>query len=182
MKVFRVCSRELAFFFPEFVVPETKRKKSAKKVQRTLALIRPDALRERKGQWHGQRMHEWFIFILFFWSNMGTSLLPRSCGHIRGVGLGEGENAFMELAAKKFWGHIREGSQCGELPLRSPSVIIIVCMTEICMQCHRHTVKHVYKDHPRDQQNVVFIHRCTQVCRFNNMESIPLGTCKMCFL
>ncbi len=37
----------------------------------------------------------------------------------------------------------------------------------------------VYKEHPRDQHNVVFIYtQVVFICRFNNMENIPPGTCK----
>ena len=42
-------SRELAFFFPTFKVPTLPQTGRKPKIQRTLALIRPDALRDRKG-------------------------------------------------------------------------------------------------------------------------------------
>ena len=49
-KLFCIClffvRRELAFFFPEFVVPTAEGKP---KVQRTLALVRPDAFKLHKG-------------------------------------------------------------------------------------------------------------------------------------
>ena len=41
--------RELAFFYPDFVAPTIVQKRKKKRLQRTLALIRPDALRTRKG-------------------------------------------------------------------------------------------------------------------------------------
>ena len=42
------------------------------------------------------------------------------------------------------------------------------------------TVKLVYKDHPGNQHNMVFVHRWSlYTLRFNNMESMPLGTCKI---
>lgn len=41
--------RELAFFFPDFVAPTVLNKRKKRRLQRTLALIRPDALRTRKG-------------------------------------------------------------------------------------------------------------------------------------
>ncbi len=37
----------------------------------------------------------------------------------------------------------------------------------------------VYKDHPGDQQNLVLYTQVVFICRFNNMENIPLGTCKI---
>ena len=43
-----VC-RELAFFFPTFAVPTIESKTKKKQIQRTLALIRPDALAAKKG-------------------------------------------------------------------------------------------------------------------------------------
>lgn len=42
-------SRELAFFYPDFVAPTIIQKRKKKRLQRTLALIRPDALRTRRG-------------------------------------------------------------------------------------------------------------------------------------
>ena len=53
--------------------------------------------------------------------------------------------------------------------------------THLCNLWDRNTVKLVYKDHPRDQRNVVLIHLggLYMEMRFNNMESMPLGTCKM---
>jgi hypothetical protein len=42
-------NRELAFFFPDFAAPTVINKRKKKRLQRTLALIRPDALRTRKG-------------------------------------------------------------------------------------------------------------------------------------
>ncbi|PFX23757.1 Thioredoxin domain-containing protein 3-like [Stylophora pistillata] len=41
-------ARELAFFYPDFVAPTVTQKRKKKRLQRTLALIRPDALRTRK--------------------------------------------------------------------------------------------------------------------------------------
>ena len=42
--------RELAFFYPDFVSPTVKTRIASKQSsQRTLALIRPDALRHHKG-------------------------------------------------------------------------------------------------------------------------------------
>ncbi len=41
------------------------------------------------------------------------------------------------------------------------------------------TVKLAYKDHPMHQQNMVFYTQVFFMCRFNNMENISLGTCKM---
>jgi len=41
-------ARELAFFFPDFVKKKTSQSKGPARVQRTLALIRPDALRKYK--------------------------------------------------------------------------------------------------------------------------------------
>ena len=40
------------------------------------------------------------------------------------------------------------------------------------------TVKLVHKDH-MDQQNMLLIHKWSLYGKCNNMESIPLGTCKM---
>ena len=42
--------RELGFFFPNFVVPTVQSEGAKVKVQRTLALIRPDALKDKKGK------------------------------------------------------------------------------------------------------------------------------------
>lgn len=42
--------RELGFFFPDFVAPTVAGKRKKRKLQRTLALIRPHALQERKGK------------------------------------------------------------------------------------------------------------------------------------
>ncbi len=49
---------------------------------------------------------------------------------------------------------------------------------ELRMHSHRYDlpVELVYKDH---RQNVVFIHRWFYTCRFYNMKSILMGTCKM---
>lgn len=41
-------ARELAFFYPDFVAPTVTQKRKKKRLQRTLALIRPDALRTRR--------------------------------------------------------------------------------------------------------------------------------------
>ncbi|XP_020893204.1 thioredoxin domain-containing protein 3 homolog isoform X2 [Exaiptasia diaphana] len=41
-------ARELAFFFPDFAAPTVLGKRKKRRLQRTLALIRPDALRTRK--------------------------------------------------------------------------------------------------------------------------------------
>ncbi|XP_065051819.1 thioredoxin domain-containing protein 3 homolog isoform X2 [Rhopilema esculentum] len=41
-------ARELAFFFPEFNVPKVQEKRKKKRIQRTLALIRPGAYTQRK--------------------------------------------------------------------------------------------------------------------------------------
>ncbi|XP_078344639.1 thioredoxin domain-containing protein 3 homolog isoform X2 [Oculina patagonica] len=41
-------ARELAFFYPDFVAPTVIQKRKKKRLQRTLALIRPDALRTRR--------------------------------------------------------------------------------------------------------------------------------------
>ena len=41
--------RELAFFYPDFVAPTIVQRRKKKRLQRTLALIRPDALKTRKG-------------------------------------------------------------------------------------------------------------------------------------
>ena len=42
-------ARELAFFFPDFVAPPVA---GAAKIQRTLALVRPDAYKNHKGKWN----------------------------------------------------------------------------------------------------------------------------------
>ncbi|XP_068752060.1 thioredoxin domain-containing protein 3 homolog isoform X3 [Montipora capricornis] len=42
-------ARELAFFYPDFVAPTVIQRRKKKRLQRTLALIRPDALRTRRG-------------------------------------------------------------------------------------------------------------------------------------
>ncbi|EDO42234.1 predicted protein, partial [Nematostella vectensis] len=41
-------ARELAFFFPDFAAPTVANKRKKRQLQRTLALIRPDALRSRR--------------------------------------------------------------------------------------------------------------------------------------
>ena len=41
-------ARELAFFFPDFNVPKVTVKQKKKRLQRTLALIRPNALAKRR--------------------------------------------------------------------------------------------------------------------------------------
>ena len=41
-------ARELAFFFPDFNTPVVERLQKKKRLQRTLALIRPNALRKRR--------------------------------------------------------------------------------------------------------------------------------------
>ena len=41
--------RELAFFYPDFVAPTVIQKRKKKRLQRTLALIRPDALHTHRG-------------------------------------------------------------------------------------------------------------------------------------
>lgn len=41
-------ARELAFFYPDFVAPTIIQRRKKKRLQRTLALIRPDALRTRR--------------------------------------------------------------------------------------------------------------------------------------
>jgi len=41
-------ARELAFFYPDFVAPTIVQRRKKKRLQRTLALIRPDALKTRK--------------------------------------------------------------------------------------------------------------------------------------
>ena len=43
--------RELAFFYPDFVAPTIVQRRKKKRLQRTLALIRPDALKTRKGMY-----------------------------------------------------------------------------------------------------------------------------------
>lgn len=47
--IFDMYFRELAFFYPDFVAPTVIQKRKKKRLQRTLALIRPDALRTRRG-------------------------------------------------------------------------------------------------------------------------------------
>ena len=42
--------RELSFFFPEFVAPIVPGTGPPPKIQKTLALVRPEALREHKGK------------------------------------------------------------------------------------------------------------------------------------
>ncbi len=42
-----------------------------------------------------------------------------------------------------------------------------------------HAVKLVYKDHAREQQSAVLYSQVVFMRRFNNMESIPQGTCEM---
>lgn len=43
-------TRELAFFFPNLAIPTYKRKKL--NIQRTLALIRPEAFAAKKGEFN----------------------------------------------------------------------------------------------------------------------------------
>lgn len=50
-----MATRELAFFFPDFVAPSVEAKG---KLQRTLALVRPEAFKLHKG--------EIYIFYYFF--------------------------------------------------------------------------------------------------------------------
>ncbi|XP_066305247.1 thioredoxin domain-containing protein 3 homolog isoform X4 [Branchiostoma lanceolatum] len=45
-----MATRELAFFFPNFQIPKAEAKPAEKRLQRTLALIRPDALKEHKDE------------------------------------------------------------------------------------------------------------------------------------
>ncbi|XP_078702258.1 thioredoxin domain-containing protein 6-like isoform X3 [Branchiostoma floridae x Branchiostoma belcheri] len=45
-----MATRELAFFFPNFQIPKAEAKPAQKRLQRTLALIRPDALKNHKDE------------------------------------------------------------------------------------------------------------------------------------
>jgi len=61
-------ARELAFFFPDFAAPKIE---GAPKLQRTLALIRPDAYKNHKG-----RVKSVFIMLLPYLFVFGKKITP----------------------------------------------------------------------------------------------------------
>ena len=77
--------RELAFFYPDFVAPTVIQKRKKKRLQRTLALIRPDALRTRKGTCvTPENIH--ISLAWFFWfdlHNPSGNFTLDSCVHLQ---------------------------------------------------------------------------------------------------
>ncbi len=56
---------------------------------------------------------------------------------------------------------------------------IKICDAATLIQHVQNTVKLVYKDHPRDQQNVVLYTQVVFIWKLKNIESIPLANCIM---